>query len=99
LKRSVIYERYSGLCGDCWRRVPLQSHHIDPKRMGGSKVRDTEDNQTPTCQICHDARHGIHSIDADGFSCDVCPSRYLCDHPQYSGGYIASHLQVKKDET
>ena len=66
-----VHER--GYCEMCGRGRELEIHHRVPKGMGGSKARDVEENLILLCRTCHDARHHIKSISADGFCCAVCP--------------------------
>ncbi len=60
--RKKVLERANGHCERCgklpdWRG--LACHHIEHRKMGGSKRLDTEDNLIALCGKCHSAEHGI----------------------------------------
>ena len=61
-QRKRILDRACGLCEVCrsngigWG---LRVHHIDPKGMGGSHHKYTDDELELLCLKCHDLRQGI----------------------------------------
>ncbi len=61
--RARIMERCGGTCEGCGRvgdwRGGLQLHHIQHRKMGGSKLLDTESNLKALCARCHAKEHGI----------------------------------------
>lgn len=82
-----IYDAAGGACCMCHRVRPFEKHHIVPKGMGGrkgaaKKTINRADNGMLVCHICHEATHGVRAIDSDGFSCDLCPAEWACEHSQ-----------------
>ena len=67
-KHTKIYFNYFNigiddviLCEVCGARS-VDIHHIDPKKMGGSKTKDYIENLIALCRNCHnDAHSGILS--------------------------------------
>ena len=62
-----VLNRASGHCEDCkalpdWRGLVV--HHVEHKRMGGSKRLDFLDNLIALCARCHAKRHGIKEVDS-----------------------------------
>ena len=85
--RQQIYDAAGGACAMCYRVRPFEQHHVVPRGMGGSqgissRRANAKENGILLCHICHDATHLIHSIDADGFCCDICPAEWACQFSQ-----------------
>ena len=41
------------MCGD----AATDTHHIESRKMGGSKAKDTPDNLVALCRRCHESAH------------------------------------------
>ena len=41
------------LCENCWHKA-VDIHHLKPRGMGGSKLRDGIENLIALCRCCHD---------------------------------------------
>ena len=46
------------LCELCRGREAGPPHHIDPRRMGGSKLKDAPENLIALCYVCHSEAEG-----------------------------------------
>lgn len=46
-------------CGD----EAVDIHHINPKGMGGSKLKDNIENLMALCRVCHTMAHDEHTKD------------------------------------
>ena len=62
-KHTKIYMDYFGYgeqdfipCENCGKRA-VDIHHIDPKKMGGSKDKDNINNLCALCRGCHNMAH------------------------------------------
>ena len=60
---SLLYEKQSGLCADCNRKLGWGSakHEIIFRSQGGSPTE--ESNCVLLCLKCHNLRHGIKVIE------------------------------------
>ena len=47
-------------CDECEARTGVHAHHRTFRSQGGD---DVPENLQWLCQICHDAAHGIHSVE------------------------------------
>ena len=52
------------LCWHCFNDFAVDWHHIEPRRSGGSKMKDRIDNLIPLCRPCH-TKAAQHKISKD----------------------------------
>lgn len=45
------------ICCEVCREVAVDIHHIEPKGMGGSKLKDNHENLIALCRVCHKYAH------------------------------------------
>jgi len=63
-RHTKIYMDYFGygiddviICENCFNKIAVDIHHIEPKGMGGSKLKDFIENLIALCRDCHDLAH------------------------------------------
>lgn len=53
IPKTQFFEDMGIICEFCEERLAVDINHLQPRGMGGSKLRDTVENLIALCRLCH----------------------------------------------